>query len=175
MGVEVADVCARLLPPLLLAHTASISQFISNAILMGLDRFSRYSWSLLIEAAITLAGMTVILPRWGLEGGMWWIAAMMTANRCLHLLYLTQRELNLNVWQYVGAIYPAPFAVGLATVAASWTLKQLVFPAGSLMWLIVAGIIHVAIYAVLAVAFCLRPEHRQRLWAARYTLKGFPR
>jgi O-antigen/teichoic acid export membrane protein len=175
MGREVADVCSRLLPPLLLAHTASVSQFISNAILMGLDRFGRYSWSLLMEAGVTLAGMAYILPRWGLEGGMWWLAALMVANRCLHLLYLTLRELEVGVWEYVGAIYPAPLGTGLAAAAASWGLKQTVWPADSLWSLAGAGLSHLAIFGALAVAFCLRPEHRRKLWAARYTLGRFQR
>jgi O-antigen/teichoic acid export membrane protein len=72
---------AYLLPAFLFGHTFASSQFNSASILFGLGRHQAYSKTLLAEAILSIVGMILVLPRFGLLGAAWLTNGLMALNR----------------------------------------------------------------------------------------------
>lgn len=164
---------AYLLPVLLLGYTAVSGQFNSVSILFGIGKHSTYSYCLLAEALVAIAGLIVVLPRHGLLGAAWVIAVLMLLNRALNVLLLVSRELRMNPFGYAARIYAAPLAVALAASLTGFWLKQAVIPGRTWPELAAAAGVVLGIYAGLAFRFCVAPHHRALLVTKARQILGF--
>jgi len=153
---------AALIPVLLISATTAAGQHNSVSILFGIGRHQRYSTCLVIEAALNVAGMFFLLPRFGLFGAVCWSVTLMTINRGLIACLLVCKELKLSPASYAGSIYLPPLSAAGITAAVLFALKPFL-PGTSWGSLILAGVILAVVYLPLAFFISVSREHRQKL------------
>ncbi|MGA7412295.1 MAG: oligosaccharide flippase family protein [Bryobacteraceae bacterium] len=151
---------AYLLPAFLFGHTLASSQFNSGSILFGLGRHQTYSKMLLAEAILTIIGMILVLPRFGLLGAAWVSNGLMALNRGGVACLLICRELGVSAWRYALRIYTAPCTIGVATFALLFWLKRHGLPGRNWHEIVEAGVLMIVPYALATYFFCLPVEHR---------------
>jgi O-antigen/teichoic acid export membrane protein len=151
---------AFLLPAFLFGHTLASSQFNSISILFGMGRHQTYSKALLAEAILTLIGLVLILPRFGLLGAAWLTNGLMALNRCVLAGLLLCRELGINAWQYAARIYAAPCAIGAFSLTLLLWLKRHGLPGRNWHEILEAGAVMIVPYAFASYFFCLSSGHR---------------
>jgi hypothetical protein len=88
------------------------AHFNSASILFGLGRHQAYSKTLLAEAILSIVGMILVLPRFGLLGAAWLTNGLMALNRGGLACLLICRELGVSAWQHAFRIYAAPCTIG---------------------------------------------------------------
>jgi O-antigen/teichoic acid export membrane protein len=152
---------AYLLPVLLLGNTAMFGQFNSISILFGMGRHKVYARCLLVEAILTVAGMMVVLPRFGLWGGAWLVSSLMVVNRTIVVCLLAARELEINPLQYAVRIYTMPAALGTGALLFLLALKRTWIPGRTWGQALLAGLLMGIPYAALVYRFCLAGHHRE--------------
>jgi len=151
---------AYLLPAFLFGHTLVSSQFNSASILFGLGRHQTYSKVLLAEAVLTVIGMILVLPRFGLLGAAWLSNALMALNRGGVACLLICRELGVNALWYAWRIYAAPCVIGALSFTFLLWLKRHGLPGHSWHELLEAGVLMIVPYALATYFFCLSAGHR---------------
>ena len=156
-----AQQSAYLLPVLVLANTAMLGQFNSVSILFGMGRHQAYARCLLAEAIFTVAGMMVVLPRFGLWGGAWVVAVLMVVNRAVVVCVLAARELGINPFEYAARIYAIPTALGMAAFLFLVVLKRTCIAGRTWGQAILAGLLMTIPYLALTYRFCLAGHHRE--------------
>ncbi len=171
---------AFLFPILLIGTTLVAGQLNSVSILTGLARHMNYARTLLVEAVVSIAAMSVCLPRFGLLGAGAVTATLAALNRGLITAILTSRELRFPLLRYLSAIYLIPCAAAAPAAAALWLVKWRFLPGRTWPQLIAAALLFCVLYAPLAFRFALAPEHRDRLLQAARSriprlVPGFPR
>jgi O-antigen/teichoic acid export membrane protein len=156
------DQAALVLPWFLLGYTFWMGQFISAAVLMGIAHYSRYSYTLLIEAIASIILTAILLPTFGLVASVAGIALLMILARCVVLSYLFCQTFEISQLRYLFDIFSKPLLLIASTIAALLAFR-VIWPGNSWFHLIVAGSAFVPIYCVLAFFFVVEPGHRQ--WA----------
>ena len=151
---------AYLLPAFLFGHTLASSQFNSISILFGMGRHQTYSKALLAEAILSIIGMIVVLPRFGLLGAAWLSNGLMALNRGVLAGVLICRELGVSVWQYALRIYAAPCVIGALSLALLLWLKRHGLPGRNWHEILEAGALMMVPYAAATYFFCLSAGHR---------------
>jgi O-antigen/teichoic acid export membrane protein len=169
---EVARQSAYLLPVLLIGYTAVAGQFNSSSVLFGIGRHKWYARLLMVEALLVLAGLILVLPRFGLYGLAWVISTGMLLNRGVAVCVLTARELGVSAVRYAMRICGAPLANGAAAVALLFWLKAHSLPGRTWFELTLAGFCMAALYGALSFRFCLEPAHRDLIWRKLKSLAG---
>lgn len=121
---EFSDQAAVLLLPFVISTAFAVAgQFNSVGILFGMSRHTVYSRALLMESLLSLAGMAVLLPHYGILGAAWISCIFAVLNRGMLTPLLLCRSLNLNWLSYMRSIYQAPLLVALTTAALAWWMK----------------------------------------------------
>jgi len=151
---------AYLLPAFLFGHTLASSQFNSASVLFGLGRHQTYSKALLAEAILTIIGMILVLPRFGLWGAAWLSNGLMALNRGGLACLLICRELGVSVWQYALRIYAAPCAIGALSFALLFWLKRHGLPGRNWQEILEAGALMMVPYTLATYFFCISAGHR---------------
>ena len=164
-----ASESAYLLPVLLLGNTAMYGQFNSVSILFGMGRHKGYARCLFVEAILTVVGMMILLPRYGLWGAAWLATVLMFVNRAVIVCLLASRELAINPLVYAARIYTAPTVLGAAAVVFLTALKRAWLPGQNWRQTILAGLLMGIPYTALAYRFCLAGHHRQMI---QYKVRG---
>ncbi len=152
---------AYLLPVLLLGNTAMFGQFNSVSILFGMGRHKTYARCLFGEAILTVAGMMIVLPRYGLWGAAWLVALLMVLNRAVLVCLLAARELDINPIEYAARIYSMPSALGAGAFLFLLALKRTWLPGRNWGQSILAGFLMAIPYTALVYRFCLTDYHRE--------------
>ncbi len=151
---------AFLLPAFLFGHTLAASQFNSISILFGMGRHQTYSRALLTEAILSMVGMALVLPRFGLLGAAWVSNGLMAVNRGILAGILLCRELRVNPWRYALRIYVAPCAIGALSFLLLLWLKKHGLPGHSWREVFEAGGLMIVPYFLGTYFFCLSAGHR---------------
>jgi O-antigen/teichoic acid export membrane protein len=151
---------AYLLPAFLFGHTLASSQFNSASILFGLGRHQTYSKTLLAEAILTIIGMILVLPRFGLLGAAWLTNGLMAMNRGGLACLLICRELGVSAWQYAFRIYAAPCTIGALSFVLLLWLKRHGLPGRNWHEIVEAGAFMIVPYALATYLFCLPAGHK---------------
>jgi O-antigen/teichoic acid export membrane protein len=167
-----------LLPILLIGYAVTAGQFNSASILFGLGRQKVYVRCLLAEAILSIAGLAIVLPRFGLAGAAWVITILMTLDRGVVVAALFSREVAVHPFAYAVQIYARPVALGSGMALILWLLKTSWLPGEN--WLQVGGAVAIAsaLYVTLAGVFVLTPYHREQLllkvapWVGRAAEEG---
>ena len=161
INVEFAREATALAPPLLVAYTLWMGQFISASILTGIGRYGRFSNSLLLEAVITLIAFAVVLPRWGLTAGVTVVATFIAANRFLNLSLIFCREFSLRPISFLAGIYTVPLALAALDIAFLSLVQYLWLPGQSWAEVMAAGALNSAVFGAAVFWLVAEPVHRQ--------------
>ena len=156
-----AAASAYLLPVMVIAHAVVAGQANSISILFGVGKHKVYSRCLLAEALLTAGGMTIVLPRYGLYGGVILASTMMIVDRAFVVCFLVCRELKMNFFLYAGRIYLLPVSIAAgATVLLVW-IKKVWIPGRNWPQLGLAAAVMLIPYAALTFRFCLAEHHKE--------------
>src|SRR5204863_8180939 len=112
MGAEFALFSAPLLPALAVSTAVVAGQFNSSSILFGIDKHGGYARGLMLEAVANIAGMIIVIPRFGILGAAWVAATLMLLNRGLYTPWLVCRALEFPFTDFLRLIYLRPLLTG---------------------------------------------------------------
>jgi O-antigen/teichoic acid export membrane protein len=161
VGEALAAQSAPLLPAFILGATlAQAAQFNSSSILFGMARHGSYAISLVLEAAVMIAGVSLLTPRYGIVAVAWVSSALMILNRGFVTPWVVCRNLEFPFSRYMTSIYVRPALSLVPAVCLSLWIKSRWLPGRNWPELIAAlGLIAVTHYAS-AYFSCVEPEHR---------------
>jgi O-antigen/teichoic acid export membrane protein len=94
VGAEYIANSAPLIPIFLVAMAFGLAgQFSSSTVLFGMGKHRGYAYALLCEAALNIAGMLLLIPRFGLPGAAAVAALLMLTVRGVVTPWLACRQL----------------------------------------------------------------------------------
>jgi O-antigen/teichoic acid export membrane protein len=163
---EFVNQCAPLLPVFALSVSFAVSaQFNSSSILYGMAKHGPFAISLLAEAGLSLTGMALALPHYGIFGAACICSGLTIINRGFITPFLVCRELPYNYFHYMGSIYLRPLLCGVPVIGLAILFRWSWLPGQTIPQLVVAGGLLIGIGLLLSLAFCVEPEHRALLWS----------
>jgi O-antigen/teichoic acid export membrane protein len=172
-GTELIDrwlgpVFSRHSGPLLPIFAISVSlaiagQFNSCQILFGIAKHGPYALSIVVESLIALAGMAIVLPKYGLFGAACVAAALTILNRGLITPWLVCRQLGYSYLRYMAGIYVRPLLAAIPVFALALWMKSFWLSGRTWMDLITAAAILGIAGLPLCLFLCVEPEHRTML------------
>jgi len=166
VGAEYAAHSAPLLTALTVATWIAIAgQFNSSALLFSLRKHDLYARALIVESLMQLAGLFLLMPRYGLSGAAWAIAAPMTLVRGIYVAWPLSRALNYSPLAYLASVFAAPLSTAVPVGVVAYFMKMYILPGNSWFELFGAAALISLTYAVLAFFTCVDREHRDRLLA----------
>lgn len=164
---EFVNQSAPLLPVFAVSVSFAISaQFNSSSILYGMAKHGPFAISLLAESALSLIGMALVLPHYGIFGAACVCAGLTIINRGFITPFLVCRALPYNYLHYMGSIYLRPLLCGAPVIGLAILFRFSLLPGQTVVQLIVAGGVLIATGLLLSLVFCVEPEHRSLLWSA---------
>jgi O-antigen/teichoic acid export membrane protein len=162
---EFVNQCAPLLPVFALSVSLAISaQFNSSSILYGMAKHGPFAISLLAESGLSLIGIALVLPHYGIFGAACISAGLTIINRGFITPFLVCRQIPYNYFHYMGSIYLKPLLCGMPVAGLAILFRSSWLPGQSIMQLILAGGLLIAIGLLLSLVFCVEPEHRVLVW-----------
>jgi len=137
-------------------------QFNSGAILVGQGKHRLYSYGLLVETVLLVAGLVVVTPRFGIVGVAWFMGGLILLSRGLLPAWLLAWGNGFSLAWYLRTIYLRPVltAVPVALLAAGMKSR---LPGRNWAEIIVATAMISAAYFALALFTCLERRHRNLL------------
>jgi len=164
---EFVNECAPLLPVFALSVSFAISaQFNSSSILYGMAKHGPFAISLLAESGLSLIGMVLALPHYGIFGAACVCSGLALINRGFITPFLVCRALPYNYFRYMGSIYVRPLLCVVPVIGLAILFRWSWLPGETILQLIVAGVLLTATSLLLSLVFCVEPEHRALLWSA---------
>jgi hypothetical protein len=124
---------------------------------------------LLAEAICSFLGLIFVIPRYGIVGAAWVMAAAMIVNRGLFLPWLVSRVMHFGYGWFMNSIYTPATLVAIPVYALAVWLGHTILPGTRWIELIAVGAIISVAYYALAFLFCLPAQHRAVLrgWVVR--------
>jgi O-antigen/teichoic acid export membrane protein len=167
VGREYVLNSAPLLPVMVIGTAfTTAGQFTSSSLLFGMGKHRDYAYFLLAEAAANIAGLILVIPRYGLMGAAVVAVSLMTLIRGIITPWLVCRQLHFPYFLYMRSIFFRPLITALPVLALLYWLKWNVWPGTSWLQLIaVSGIAGILYYGA-AYFSCLEDEHKSLLWNA---------
>ena len=155
---------APILPVLTIGYLIAVAgQFSSGMLLQGMGRHQWYARGQLIEAVVSLGGLIVVTPSYGILGAAYVVSICMILNRGLFVPWLLSRELGLSFAAFMFSIYARPALIAVPVVAMALWLRMTVEARDSWLTLFsVSGLIAAA-YFIPAFFLCLAEHHRTML------------
>ena len=147
-------------------------QYNSSAILFGLGTHDRYAKGLMVEAVLSVVGMIVVIPRYGIIGAACVSSGLMLLIRGIYTPYLLCRSLDGSLWKYLAEIYLMPLLAGVPAIALGLFLKNGWLPGRNWGELFLAAALMASAYFGTAFFTCIDSEHRlmMRAWLQRRLL-----
>ena len=162
---EFASHAGPLLAIMAVGTTLGIAaQFNSSSILYGLGKHHGYARSMTVEAILSVVGMFLVIPKYGILGAAWVSAVLMILNRGLYTAWLLSRATGCDFWEYLAGIYVRPFLIAIPVLLAGYWVKE--HWLSGMNWVqALSGMALIAIsYYAIAFFVCLREEHRALPW-----------
>jgi O-antigen/teichoic acid export membrane protein len=114
VNLEFATACGPLLPVISLTTMFAVAgQFNSTSMLYGLSRHDRMARGLLLEALLSIGGIWLVLPHYGILGVAWVVGMLSVLNRGLYVPWLVCRALDSSFPGYMWGIYARPWLTGI--------------------------------------------------------------
>jgi len=156
---------ARMDTPLFPVMAAGVTlgtaaQFNSSSILYGLGKHQGLAYSLMVEAALCVAGLSWAIPHYGIAGAAWVASTLMLLNRGLVTSWLFCRAIHYNLWSYLSGIYVLPLTVAIPVLLAWFWVKRYWIPGRNLLQVLGGGALLAMTYYSIAYFVCVRKEHR---------------
>ena len=170
-AVHSAAVLSILMTAVVLTMAA---QFNSGAILLGQGKHRFYSYGLVVESVVLIAGLIVVTPRFGIVGVAWLIAALILFSRGLLPAWLLARANNFSLSWYLATIYLRPLLTGVPVALVAAAMKTRL-PGRNWPQIIAAAAIIAGTYFVTALFTCLERRHRDSLLHASLPRRLTPR
>jgi O-antigen/teichoic acid export membrane protein len=162
---EFVDHCAPLLPVFTLSVSLAVAaQFNSSSMLFGMAKHGPFAISVIAEAILALVGMAFVLPHYGILGAACVAAGLTIVNRGLITPLIVCRQLPYSYAHYMGSIYTRPLLCGMPLLGLAIWLRSSWLPGQTLIQLMLAGGLLIAIGLIVSLVFCVEPEHRDLLW-----------
>jgi O-antigen/teichoic acid export membrane protein len=163
---EFVNQCAPLLPVFALSVSFAVSaQFNSSSMLYGMAKHGPFAISLLVESGLSLLGMALALPNYGIFGAACICSGLAVINRGLITPFLVCRALPYNYFHYMASIYVRPLLCGAPVIGLAIVFRWAWLPGQTILQLVLAGGLLIASGLVLSLIFCVAPEHRALLWS----------
>ena len=157
---------APLLPIFLLSYALVLAaQFSSSSLLYGVGRHGCYARGLVVEAALYIAALVWVVPRYGILGAAWTSATLMIAVRGIYTPLLVSRALEYSFLAYMRRIYVRPLIAGVPAVILAWVLRSSWLPGATWLQLVLAGCLTCLAYGAVALFLCITPSHRAMLFS----------
>lgn len=152
---------APLLPVFLISTSLVLAgQFNSSSLLYGISGHGSYARGVAFEAVLNVAGMILVIPRYGIMGAALVSSGLMLLVRGLYTPWLVSRHLEFGFFEYMRRIYIRPILTGVPVGLAAWLLKMRWLPGRTWFDLIAAALLIGVAYGALAIFTCLEREHR---------------
>lgn len=145
---------------------AVAGQFNSGQILFGMAKHRNYSRSLVIESIASVAGMVLVLPRYGIVGAAWVSCTLMLVNRGLITPWMVCSNLGYSYISYMSGIYVRPVLTLLPVLAFALWIKQFWIAGATWPQLITAAASIASLCLGLSYFTVLESQHRAVMWGA---------
>jgi O-antigen/teichoic acid export membrane protein len=136
-------------------------QFNSSAILFGINKHRGYARAMMLEAAGSVVGMAVVIPRFGILGAAWVTAVLMILSRGLYTPLLVCRSLKFPWLSYMREIYLRPVATAIPVAALAYLGKSQGLYGRTWPQLIAAGAFIAVSFYLAAYFTTVEPGHRR--------------
>lgn len=161
VGPVFAVYSAPLLPVFVVSTALVLAgQFNSSALLYGLSLHGGYARGLVVEAVLNVAGMILVIPRYGILGAAVVSSALMLLVRGIYTPLLVCRSLNCGFFGYLRRIYLRPIVTALPVFALAWIIKTYWLPGRTWLELVGVAMMIGLLYMALALFTCIEREHR---------------
>jgi O-antigen/teichoic acid export membrane protein len=178
VGTSFANHAAPLLPVFVLSTTLAVAgQFNSSQILYGLARHDNYSKALIAEGALALAGMIIVLPKYGIFGGACIAAGFAILNRGLVTPYFLCRVMDFSLARYLRDIYSTPLLTAIPVFLFALWIKSHFVPGRNWFQLIGSIALIATPYYLASYFTVVEGDHRTLLrgWiSARLNRRSLP-
>jgi O-antigen/teichoic acid export membrane protein len=157
---------APLLPVFVMSTSLVLAgQFNSSSLLYGISGHGSYARGVAVEAVLNVAGMILVIPRYGIMGAALVSSGLMLLIRGVYTPWLVSRHLEFGFFGYMRRIYVRPLLTAVPVGLGAWLLK-LRWLAGRTWFDLVAAALLIGVsYAGLAWFTCIEREHRGLLLA----------
>ncbi len=161
VGPVFAEHSAPLLPVFAVSTALVLAgQFNSSALLYGLGLHGGYARGLVVEAVLNVAGMVLVIPRYGILGAAVVSSGLMLLVRGIYTPLLVCRSLDFSFFGYLRRIYVRPIATGVPVFALAWIMKTNWIPGRTWLELVGMAALIGLLYGALALFTCIEREHR---------------
>jgi O-antigen/teichoic acid export membrane protein len=161
---EFVEQCAPLLPIFTVSVSLAVSaQYNSTAMLFGMAKHGSFAISVIIESFLSLAGMALALPRYGIFGAACVSAGLTIVNRGLITPLIVCRNLDYSYLKYMRYIYARPLACVAPVIALGAWMRSFWLPGQTIVQLIAAAGLVIPLGLILEFAVCVEREHRTLL------------
>jgi O-antigen/teichoic acid export membrane protein len=152
---------APLLPIFLVSTSLVLAgQFNSSSLLYGVSGHGSYARGVVFEAALNVAGMIFVIPRFGIVGAAVVSSALMLLVRGLYTPWLVSRHLEFGFVEYMRRIYIRPILTAVPIALLAWLVKLRWLPGQTWFQLIAAAALIGFLYEALAMFTCIERQHR---------------
>ena len=164
LNPEFAAHSAPLLPVLGAGVVIAIAaQYNSTSILYGMARHGRLAVALAAEAVLSVAGLWVVIPRYGITGAASLVAVLMILSRGLYVPYVVSGHLAMGFLAFLREIYWRPVLLMAPVAAVVWLANRALGQPLSWMAALGGGVAVAGCYYPLVFFFGLEAEHRRML------------
>lgn len=151
--------------PLLSIFAVSVAlavagQFNSSQILFGMAKHGPYAVSIVVESLLALAGMAIVLPRYGIFGAACVAASLTVLNRGLITPWIVCRRLDYSYVRYMTGIYLRPLLSAVPVIGLALWMKSYWISGETLFELIAAAALIGLTGSLLCLFTCIDRQHR---------------
>jgi O-antigen/teichoic acid export membrane protein len=171
---DFADKASVLLAIMLFGYTFWLGQFVSASILMGIAKYGEYSASLMVEAILTVLGFGLMLPHYGLAGGVAVSSLMIFCNRCLNLSRIFAKQFEIPLLPFLSRVYFTPIVLAIVDIGLLFAVRNAWIPGRSWRELFEVGAVNSILWIVASFWLIVDPEHRE-LFLAQITARLRPK
>jgi O-antigen/teichoic acid export membrane protein len=162
VNLEFAKACGPLLPVISLTTMFAVAgQFNSTSMLYGLGRHDRMARGLLLEALLSIAGIWLVLPSYGILGVAWVVGVLSVVNRGMYVPWLVCRALDSSFAGYMWGIYARPLLTGIPVLLLIHSIKAAGVEGRTWPQLILMGGLTATCFFLPAFFTCATREHRK--------------
>jgi O-antigen/teichoic acid export membrane protein len=162
---DIADASAPLIRVMVIYFLFAVAgQYNAGAVLLGQARHAGFARIMVAEVLITIAGLFLVVPRFGVLGAAWVVTVSILLTRGVAVAALISRVNGFSLVSYLRGIYERPTLVAMPAAVIAAVLHR-VLPGTTWLELFAAAGAIASAYYGLAFFLVLEREHRTPLLA----------